>query len=138
MSFEYIIQMENGTPVNHPMIMSNFTQCFPEVDLENLPENFAFFVRVERPEVNPYQIVFTADPEYIVREDGVVTDNWVITEYTPNQKQAKIDYFLANKPFPSWLFDEETCSCYPPIPYPTDGNKYDWDETTTNWILLQE
>jgi len=48
------------------------------------------------------------------------------------------DAFIAPKPFPSWLFNEETCRWYPPKPYPdpTGHDVYRWDEITTNWVLM--
>jgi hypothetical protein len=33
----------------------------------------------------------------------------------------------------SWTLNENTCQWEPPIPYPNDGNRYRWDETTLTW-----
>ena len=44
--------------------------------------------------------------------------------------------FIAPKPFPSWLLNETTCLWEAPMPYPNDGNRYRWDETTVNWVLV--
>ena len=46
------------------------------------------------------------------------------------------DVFIEPKPFPSWILDESTWLWESPIPYPTDGKKYKWDESTTNWVEL--
>ena len=43
------------------------------------------------------------------------------------------DVFIPPKPFPSWVLDEQTCKFEAPIPYPTDGKSYLWDETIVNW-----
>jgi len=43
------------------------------------------------------------------------------------------DAFIAPKPYPSWVLDEATCRWDSPIPYPTDGLMYVWDEETTDW-----
>lgn len=43
------------------------------------------------------------------------------------------DAFIPPKPYPSWLLDESTCLWNPPIPYPNDGKKYEWDEQTITW-----
>jgi len=43
------------------------------------------------------------------------------------------DAFIAPKPYPSWVLDEATCRWDSPIPYPTDGLMYIWDEETTDW-----
>ena len=44
------------------------------------------------------------------------------------------DAFIPPKPFPSWIIDETTCLWIPPIPMPTDGKMYRWDEPTTSWV----
>jgi len=43
------------------------------------------------------------------------------------------DAFIPEQPFNSWLLNEDTCQWEAPIPYPNDGNFYDWDETTLSW-----
>jgi hypothetical protein len=43
--------------------------------------------------------------------------------------------FIPSKPYNSWTLNEETCLWEPPIPYPQDGNTYDWNEETLSWIL---
>jgi hypothetical protein len=44
------------------------------------------------------------------------------------------DAFYAPQPFESWVLNEETCQWETPIPYPTDGNQYLWDEPSKSWI----
>ena len=46
---------------------------------------------------------------------------------------ADRDAFIPPKPFDSWVLDEDTCQWSAPVPYPTDGAAYDWDEATTSW-----
>ena len=48
------------------------------------------------------------------------------------------DAFYSPQPFASWILDEETCIWNPPTPYPTDGNRYIWDEPTTSWVQVTE
>lgn len=45
------------------------------------------------------------------------------------------DAFIPPKPYQSWLLDENTCQWQAPVPYPTDGRIYIWDESTVNWVL---
>jgi len=45
-----------------------------------------------------------------------------------------LDAFIPPKPFSSWVLVEDTCQWNPPVEMPTDGKKYVWDESTTNWI----
>lgn len=45
------------------------------------------------------------------------------------------DAFIPEQPFQSWILDDETCIWGPPVPYPSDGNVYIWDELTLSWKL---
>lgn len=40
----------------------------------------------------------------------------------------------ARKPYLSWVGDIDTMSWQPPVPYPQDGRQYCWDESTINWV----
>jgi hypothetical protein len=46
------------------------------------------------------------------------------------------DVFYAPQPFPSWTLDKTTWLWTSPVPYPTDGNKYTWNETTKTWVAI--
>jgi len=46
---------------------------------------------------------------------------------------AQRDAFIAPQPFPSWVLNEQTCKWNPPIQYPSDDKRYQWDEQTTSW-----
>jgi hypothetical protein len=69
---------------------------------------------------------------------------WVQTSYSGSLRKnfAGVGYtydlnrnaFIQAKPFESWVFDEAACVFKPPVEYPTDGEKYQWDESTTSWI----
>lgn len=43
------------------------------------------------------------------------------------------DAFVPPRPFASWNLNEDACLWEAPVPYPTDGKAYSWDEETTNW-----
>ena len=72
-------------------------------------------------------------------------DVWKKTSYHNNirknfagigyQYDQTRDAFIPPKPFNSWILNETTCQWKAPIPYPTDGNKYTWDEQTLSWDL---
>jgi len=42
--------------------------------------------------------------------------------------------FFAPQPYPSWTLDLETYYWDSPVPYPTDGKNYVWDEAILNWV----
>lgn len=48
-----------------------------------------------------------------------------------------LDAFIAPQPYPSWLLNTTTCQWNAPIPYPTDGQMYAWDEITLSWVLME-
>jgi len=45
------------------------------------------------------------------------------------------DAFISPKPYNSWLLNETTCLWDAPVAYPTDGQRYIWNEETQNWTL---
>lgn len=46
------------------------------------------------------------------------------------------DAFIAPKPYPSWILNEDSCRWEPPVQYPIDENKYFWNEESLNWELV--
>jgi len=71
------------------------------------------------------------------------TPNWVQTSY--NNKIRKhfaragytynsgLDAFIPPQPYASWTLDSNTCDWVSPVPYPTDGKDYKWNEATLSW-----
>lgn len=94
---------------------------------------------------NIVQEVIVADQQFI--NTGVVGDvfRWVQTSYNGNFRKnfAGIGYkydrirdaFIPPQPYLSWVLNEETCRWEAPIPYPDDGQLYNWDESTKSWVL---
>lgn len=46
------------------------------------------------------------------------------------------DAFIPSQPYPSWTLNEQTCLWEPPVPYPNDGQSYEWNEAQVNWSLI--
>ena len=46
---------------------------------------------------------------------------------------ATRDAFIPPQPFNSWTLNEDTCLWDSPVPYPTDGKLYKWNEEILNW-----
>ena len=46
------------------------------------------------------------------------------------------DAFIPQKPYNSWTLNEDTCRWDPPVPMPTDGQMYIWNEETLSWGLM--
>jgi len=47
------------------------------------------------------------------------------------------DAFIPPKPYSSWTLNETTCVWEAPVVYPTDGEKYTWNETNQTWDLME-
>jgi hypothetical protein len=46
-----------------------------------------------------------------------------------------VGVFYAPQPYPSWVISAPTWQWEAPVPYPTDGEDYIWDEATQSWVL---
>ena len=72
--------------------------------------------------------------------------NWVQTSYNGNKRKkyagvgysydSSLDAFIPPQPYPSWHLDAETCDWAAPVPMPTDGFVYMWDESTQSWVRM--
>lgn len=47
-----------------------------------------------------------------------------------------LDAFIPPKTTPSWVIDPNTGQWTAPVPYPTDGKNYVWNETRLEWDAL--
>ena len=109
--------------------------------------------------IQPHNYVLTvivADQSFVDDQPGI----WVQTSYntrgnvhyapnsnTPdggvaiNKNFAGIGFiyvdgkgFHAPQPFPSWALDDDTFLWNPPVAYPSDGERDEWNEETTTWV----
>ena len=72
-----VIQIENGTTVNHPLTYSNFLLLFPECPVEETPTNevvgqygYNVFIRTLQPTF--------VSVNYMRQKDGTWTNTWTI------------------------------------------------------------
>ena len=132
---ELFIRIKDGQPFEHPIFVGNFRQAFPDVDTNNLPAEFARFVRVTAPAVGVYEKNQTVSYQLV---NGVYTDVFSVEQMTSEEIAAKQqetkDAWAENNGFDSWVFNEATCAFKAPTPYPTDNKRYTWDESTTSWV----
>jgi hypothetical protein len=133
---EFIIKIENGEPSGLPMLTSNYKECNPEVDLENLPPSLAFYKINPAPILGAYEKLDSDVTRTYI--DGVVVENKVVllmTEEEKLDKQTSVKNNWAIRGFSSWTFDEELCCYVPPVPYPSDTSTlYRWQEEVLNWV----
>lgn len=55
-----------------------------------------------------------------------------------SQYDQQRDAFISPKPFESWILNETTCIWEAPVAYPNEDKSYDWNETTQEWIEIQQ
>ena len=58
--------------------------------------------------------------------------NYAGIGYTYDEQR---DAFIPQKPYASFILNEDTCLWEPPVPYPTDGERYLWHEEELEWVL---
>ena len=131
------IRVENNEPFGHPITLSNFIQAFPHIDLNNLPSDFAVFKFTEPPVIGVYEVYENTTYKW---DNGVIKNAHIVRPMTENEileKQNLVKAQWADSGYPSWTFDEVSCSFKPPEPYPTDKKPYWWDEKALRWVLYE-
>jgi hypothetical protein len=120
----FICVDENGNTIDHPILGSNFREAFPHIDTENLPPEFAKFVRVPYPTLGVYEVLDNEISTY-QQVNGVFTDVWAVRNMTDAEKLAKqqlVKDAFNDRPqvenWAAWVFDETLCKMQPPIPRP--------------------
>jgi len=106
----------------------------------------AHFVKIEN---NVVVKVLIAEQSYI--DSGNVGDPslWKLTDESnfPDYRREGnqgvgfsydpiADRFIAPQPYSSWTYNSLTNQWNAPIPYPTDGQWYKWDEESESWQLF--
>ena len=110
--------------------------------------NIVVFVTVGRQEDDGKEAELTARTGDVYKQTSYNTRGGVhLLGGTPFRKNyAGIGYtydeqrdaFIPPKPFESWVLNEETCLWDAPIPYPSDDNRYTWNEANQQWEALNE
>ena len=80
------------------------------------------------------QSLFGADSRWKQTSyNGSIRKNYAGIGYTYDVSR---DAFVPRRPYPSWMLNEETCLWEAPVPYPTDGKNYTWDEASQVWVKI--
>ena len=77
---------------------------------------------------------------------GLFGGEWKQTSYNASFRKnyagigytydSVLDAFIPPQPYPSWVLNQSTCLWEAPVPMPTDGQLYSWDEATTSWVVV--
>lgn len=65
--------------------------------------------------------------------DGSIRKNYAGVGFTYDIVK---DAFIAPKPHPSWILNEQSCNWEAPVTHPNDGQLYIWNEEIVNWELI--
>ena len=74
------------------------------------------------------------DGEPSADQSKALRKNYAGIGYTYDEQR---DAFIPPKPYESWLLNEDTCLWDAPVPYPTDGGMYVWDEAAGDWVAAE-
>ena len=128
------IKLKDGKPYEHPVCYENMQAAFPNFNFENLPNDWATFEQTPLPSIGVYEVY---DGFFYSIQNGVVKQihkvrPMTVEEKIEKQTQVKKNFELLG--LKSWKFNEEICDFDPPIPYPSNGKKYYWEESDLAWI----
>jgi hypothetical protein len=133
---DLVIQIKNGEPFEHPILLENLQQVYSGITLQSLPNDYAELRRTQKPVLSAYQVYLGHS---YVWQNGYVTEQHNVRNMTAEEilaKQNSVKQLWADSGYASWSFDQTTCEFIPPVAYPTDGNDYLWDETLQSWQPL--
>tara|TARA_B100001964_G_C14035101_1_gene510029 strand:+ start:465 stop:833 length:369 start_codon:yes stop_codon:yes gene_type:complete len=71
---------------------------------------------------------------FVSNGETITRKNYAGINYTYDESR---NAFIQPKPFNSWILNETNCKYEPPIAPPDDGKRYEWNEETTSWDLLE-
>jgi|SaaInl5LU_22_DNA_1037371.scaffolds.fasta_scaffold26904_2 hypothetical protein len=129
------IKILNGQPHGHPILADNFITAYPDIDINNLPDDWAPFIRLERPRLETYETL----TESYIWDGDTVTDSLIVTSMTADEITAKQnavkESWISSGGHPDWSFDADTCTHKPP-PMPDDGQVYVWDFNEERWVVV--
>ena len=119
--------------------------------------NIVTFVTVGRDEDNGKEAELNARTGQVYKQTSYNTRGGIYytpgtSEPDPDQSKAfrknyagigytydsVIDGFIPPQPYPSWLLNTTTGLWEAPVPYPTDGKQYVWDEDVLSWVKAPE
>ena len=128
------IKVENNQTVDHPVTIENLRMIYPDFDITDPPGGYMPFNRASVPvSQGPYEV---HRAEYVIN-GNVVNEVYQTRQMADDEKQQLWDSMINSKPYNSWVLNKETCIWEPPVPYPSTGEKYQWNEETQTWLSEQ-
>jgi len=129
----FLIQIDNGVPINNPVSEENLRIFIPNLDINNPPAGWARFVRTPMPEIPDgevldkitYKLSYTLSDYY---GTPTYTDEYHFVPISDEKIIEQTKEFVRNY--------NETMKRVMGAPYsaPDDGNFYVWSRHSNSWI----
>lgn len=127
------IKVIDNQVIDHPVAYENLKLIYPDIDYNNPPENYLPFNRAQIPALpDPYTV---NEVSYVIAIN-VVNEVYTQRPMIDSEKESLWNEMQNRKPFASWVLNKYNCIWEPPVQYPSDGKKYMWNESTTNWVEI--
>jgi hypothetical protein len=126
------IRVVEGNPFEHPYTAENLSQLIKDFDPDNPPDGLEEFIRIAPPVVNFLETFVGTTYEKV---NGFWQDVHNVRPLTEIEKEEKIKFTKSIFIFSdTWTLNETTGQWIPPVPYPTDGKLYGWDNDKLEWF----
>ena len=113
---------------------------FAEIDNDGIVQQVIVVNNSEAPDPAPENSEPTG--KAFIASIGL-SGNWIQTSYNGSFRvryagigmkyDTDLDAFIFPQPYPSWTLDSNY-EWQPPVPMPTDGGPWLWDEGTQSWV----
>lgn len=100
---EYIIKIVNGKPFEHPIEKLNFLQAFPEINADNLPNEYAKFIRIDPPTIDTFEVYEGVTYDFV---EGFWRDVHHVRSMNEIEKQELIQKLKNQKMPDGFIFDD--------------------------------
>jgi hypothetical protein len=116
----HFAELDTNNVVTRVIVVGN-PDCLDENGQESEAAGIAFC-----------QSLFGADTRWVQTSyNGNMRGNYAAVGYTYDEQ---LDAFIPIKPYPSWVLNEITITWEAPVPMPSDGQVYVWDEANQAWV----
>ena len=85
-----------------------------------------------------------SDQEYleVVRLNTKTDESYTLFLWAENdcqkfEKEFEFAVPRPERPYPSWKWNSKEKTWKAPVPYPTDGNNYEWNQKTQSWVQTE-
>lgn len=128
------IKVKDGEAFEHPMLEDNFLQAYPNIDPENLPPEFARFIRVPQPQLDRFEVYEGVTYEW---NGWAFIDVHHVRPMNAAERDEVIERTKAARPNESWTWDEVNLKWLPPT-LPTTGGPWRFDRQALDWVIATE